>query len=122
MMKPLQILIVEDHFIMRKFLENYLNKYHNVTSRSNGIEAIKWLESGNKPNVIVVDLSMPGMNGQDFIDYVKSTEFYCNIPIVVITGSENDVLETPVDAFLNKPFNPKDLSDCIEKITKNVFV
>ena len=75
-MKPIEILLVEDHYIMRKFIENYLSKNNIVVSKSNGLEAIKWLESGNRPQVIVCDLSMPEMDGRDFIEYVKCTEFY----------------------------------------------
>lgn len=120
-MKPLQILIVEDHFVMRKFLENYLNKHHIVTCKANGIEAIKWLESGNRPNIIIADLGMPVMNGHDFIDYIKSTEFYSNIPIIVVSGSEEE-LNGIGDDYLLKPFNPKELSNKIEKISKVVLI
>lgn len=117
-MKPLEILLVEDHYIMRKFMENYLSKYHIVTSKSNGLEAIKWLESGNRPQIMIIDLSMPEMDGRDFIDYVKSTEFHAEIPILLVSGSDEDELKGLASDYLSKPFNPHDLNEKIEKLLK----
>jgi CheY-like chemotaxis protein len=117
-MKPLDILLVEDHYIMRKFMENYLSKYHVVTSKPNGLEAIKWLESGNRPNIMIIDLSMPGMDGKDFIDYVKCTEFFSHIPILLVSGQSEEELKGLADDYLIKPFNPSELNFKIESLLK----
>jgi CheY-like chemotaxis protein len=117
-MKPLEILLVEDHYIMRKFMENYLSKHHIVTSKSNGLEAIKWLESGNRPQIMIIDLSMPGMDGKDFIDYVKCTEFFCNIPILLVSGQSEEELIGLANDYLIKPFNPSELNEKIENLLK----
>lgn len=117
-MKPLEILLVEDHYIMRKFMENYLSKHHVVTAKANGIEAIKWLESGNRPQIMIIDLSMPEMDGRDFIEYVKCTEFYSHIPIILVSGSEEHELIGLADDYLLKPFNPMELNEKIENLLK----
>ncbi len=117
-MKPLEILLVEDHYVMRRFMENYLSKYHIVTSKANGLEAIKWLESGNRPQIMIIDLSMPEMDGRDFIEYVKCTEFFADVPIILVSGSEEEELKGLADDYLLKPFNPADLTEKIEKLLK----
>lgn len=123
MKKPLEILLVEDHYIMRKFVETYLSKNHVVYSKCNGIEAIKWLESENsKPDIIIVDLSMPELDGQGFIEYVKSTEFYNHIPIIIISGNDESTLKGLADDYLTKPFNPMDLDEKISKLTAKKVV
>jgi CheY-like chemotaxis protein len=124
-MKPLEILLVEDHYIMRKFVETYLSKKHIVYSKCNGIEAIQWLESEDvKIDIIVVDLSMPELDGQGFIEYIKSTEFYSHIPIIIISGNDESTLKGLADDYLTKPFNPIDLDEKIKKLTskKSVFI
>lgn len=121
-MKPLEILLIEDHFVMRKFMENYLSKHHIVISKCNGLEAIKWLESGNRPQIMIVDLSMPEMDGREFIKYVKCTEFLSNIPIILVSGSEEEEVKGLANDYLLKPFNPAELNEKIEKLLDKAVI
>ena len=76
------------------------------------------MESGNRPQVIVCDLSMPEMDGRDFIEYVKCTEFYSHIPIILVSGSAEEELKGLADDYMIKPFNPIDLAEKIENLVK----
>lgn len=118
MKHPLEILVIEDHYIMRKFLETFLSKNHIVYCKNNGMEAIRWLESGNRPHIIVVDLSMPELDGKEFIKYIKSTEFFADIPTIIVSGSEESEIINVADDYLLKPFNPNELEEKIQKLIK----
>ena len=61
------VLIVEDDAFIRKVLRHSLKDDFEVTTHINGIEAMGWLEEGNPVDIILTDLQMPYMNGEDLI-------------------------------------------------------
>lgn len=105
------ILIIDDDLGIRSLLQFYLGRYYNVTSKANGLEAMLWLEKGNFPDLIIVDVNMPEIGGYEFLKLVHSSGFFQDIPIVVLTGlNELEIKEKfcreGVNGFMTKPFNP----------------
>lgn len=108
-----KVLIVEDQSEVRdtirlglRILRNYKFEFLEA---GNGIEGLRVLKEGFKPNVIIVDLMMPEMNGFDFIKNVKQTKKYQNVPILVLSArsSGEDIsqaLQLGAIDFLVKPF------------------
>jgi CheY-like chemotaxis protein len=76
------------------------------------------------PDLIVLDVLLPGVNGLDFCKQLKAKPLYRNIPVVIITGitRESDLADgfwkigTGADDFVTKPFDPFDLADRIERL------
>lgn len=56
------------------------------------MEAMLWLSSGNIPDLIITDLDMPRLNGFDFFKSMRSSGFYIDVPIIVLSGLENSKL------------------------------
>lgn len=100
------ILVAEDDELTRYLLELTLQQQgHDVHTASNGREAIQSVIV-NLPDVIVLDLMMPGLNGMDVIRTVRSEPDYSNINIIVITGTanpENYPETAEADLILQKP-------------------
>lgn len=122
-MKNLTALIVEDDQIMRTFLQHYLSSSFEVVAVSGPFDAIKWLEEGNIPNIILTDIMMPEISGLDFIRYVRSTEFMSDIPMMVISGLSSsqdciNALDVGANDYLTKPFNPKELMARLNRLIK----
>jgi len=91
-----------------------------------GREAILILEANLPlPDVIFLDLNMPGMNGAEFIKQVKETASFDQIPIVVLSTSKLDSMN-PIDArvsrFITKPDNLATLVRELQKILFEVKV
>lgn len=113
-----QILVVDDELSILKLLNFILSKEYDLVVKQNGVDAIRWLEEGNYPALIISDLQMPYLDGGSFIRNLKISGFYRNTPVILLSGADN--LETIVeqmqfraDCFFKKPFNPAELKSSI---------
>jgi len=116
------ILIIYDEKSIRLLLVNFLSKSYEVESKSDGIDALEWLE-GNLPDLIICDLQMPNMDGYLFLEKVRQRGFTKHTPIIMLSGVESSkerikCYRLGAQDFLAKPFNPEELA---EVITKNLF-
>ena len=86
---------------------------------NNGREALRFLETHSAPNVIVLDLMMPVMNGWEFRDFQSADAALAKIPVVVISASgalPRDVLGKGAVDYVPKPFDPDRLVAAIERV------
>ncbi len=119
----LTMLAIDDERSIQLILQNYFNADFSVITKSNGKEALTWMQEGNLPDIIIADINMPEMDGYTFISQVRSSGFLKSIPLVMLSGSdstENKIkcLESGADDFIVKPFNPKELSARINGILR----
>ncbi|MCX6217446.1 response regulator transcription factor [Spirosoma sp.] len=116
-----KILHVDDDLYMRKIVQLTLNNEFKLDSCTNGIEAMNWLESGNIPDIIITDLLMPQLSGQELIQLLRKNATYKNIPIIVLSSLEDGVTKTSciqqgADDFISKPFNPREIHVKVKSI------
>jgi two-component system chemotaxis response regulator CheY len=117
-----QILVIEDHECVRVLLGSWLKKQnYQVTTKADGFEGMMWLDEGNIPDLILLDMNMPRVNGNDFLRNIRNSGFFRNIPVIVVSGTETQSeIEQCIDlgarGFLKKPFNPSNLNDKIGSI------
>lgn len=119
-----QILIIDDDKAMCQLLEKLLEKKYDITTKNDGISAMYWLVEGNIPDLIITDLDMPNLNGEEFIMNLKKSGYYKNVPFIIITGFNNKeqktrIMRLGVHDFVVKPFNPKDLLFSVEVALKH---
>lgn len=110
---PIQILLVEDNPIdVRTTLRaaRELQVSHSIDVVSDGDEAIRYLESGEhrRPDLILLDLNLPGSDGLDVVAHIKDDEKLKRIPVVILTTSANDAdvvaaYDLGANAYINKP-------------------
>ncbi len=118
--KPLMhILIIEDHESIRRLLGTLLSKHYEVTTKRDGWDAMAWLNRGNKPDLILLDLEMPRLNGFDFLKNIRNSGFFHDIPVVVLSGNEQEkdvdlCFEMGAMDYVKKPFNPLTLRQKIK--------
>ncbi|MEO0042854.1 MAG: hypothetical protein RL329_2302 [Bacteroidota bacterium] len=122
------ILILEDHDSVRLLLGTTFRgeNYHVVTKRD-GIEGMAWLAAGNIPNMIILDINMPRLNGLDFMRQINRSGLYKEIPVMMLTANEDedDIFEAfalGIQNYVQKPFNPVALKDKVRKILKQVHI
>ncbi len=115
------IMIIEDHESIRLLLGRFLSKNYNVSTKKDGLEGLAWLRSGNIPDLIVLDLDMPRLPGIEFLTNIRSSGFYRNIPVVIVSGEDvskymEQIEKLGISGFVPKPFNPIELNNKIEKV------
>ncbi|MDL2255413.1 response regulator [Parabacteroides sp. OttesenSCG-928-K15] len=107
------ILLVDDKPEIAKIITLYLSGYE-VKYVENPLIAIAWLTSGNIPDLIVSDINMPEMTGEEFLVYLKDNEMFKRIPVFILSSVDDSdtrirLYETGAADFILKPFNPEEL-------------
>jgi len=101
-----KILVVEDEESMRELLRLHLgNNGYQVTVAEDAMVAGHLLMK-DKPDLMIVDVEMPYMNGYEFVAAIKSDPSTRDIPIVFLTTDANvaeQAIKLKADAYLNKP-------------------
>ena len=110
-----KVLLVDDEDMLRKVMKDLLERdgYHVVEARD-GVEALDQVDR-HAPDIIVLDLNLPGLDGYGVLSHLRSRPATADIPVVVLTArgdEENEVrvFELGADDFLSKPFRARALS------------
>lgn len=116
-----RILIIDDDASLRMLLEIMLKQHYQVVTVENGYEALFWLENNDIPDLIIADINMPRIDGIKFINHLKKSGYYRNIPVIVLSGHydvdiKSKCHESGIKDFMVKPFNPSELSNKINSI------
>lgn len=106
--RSIQILLVEDNRDMLDYLVQLLAPHYQVFPLGNAIDAQEKLADW-APDLIISDVMMPGLDGFQFVEWLKSSEQHTHIPIIMLTARAdgNDklwALQTGVDDYILKPF------------------
>ena len=110
------ILVVDDDADMRETLEDVLKEQgFSAMSASDGVEALKLLRSADspRPDLILLDLGMPNLDGLGFLAEQKRDPNIADIPVIIITADRREVGATPV---LPKPLNLNKVLDSVRKV------
>lgn len=114
------ILIVDDNKMNLVSAKNALAEDYKVTAVTSGAQALKFLEN-NQPDLILLDINMPEMDGFEVMDKISAREEWSNIPIVFLTAdteseTESRCLEAGAMDFIAKPFVPVVMCSRIARI------
>lgn len=116
----LRILIVEDEPDISMILAEILGALYEVVTASNGLEALERI-GRYEPDITVMDLMMPVLDGFDTTRAIKKDARYTHMPVLFLTArkdnqSVRDALLAGGDMYLEKPFNPPELIERIAEI------
>ena len=105
------ILIIDDHEAVRLLLGLTLRKQFDVVTKRDGIEGLAWLAAGNLPDLIMLDMQMPRLNGLQFLKQVRTSGMFRHIPVLLVSGNDNEEeiamsYDLGIVEFIRKPFNP----------------
>jgi len=131
------VLLVEDEPGDQKLIRNALANQGMVNKLcvvESGEEALEYLQRSKcsdaespRPNLILLDLNMPGMGGREFLRCLKADDALDTIPVVILTtsDSEQDILETyklQAAGYIRKPLTLNGLSEVLSRLQEYWFV
>lgn len=119
----MKLLLVDDCNSIFKIVEYVTKDIFECTYADGTDSAVKILEGGLRPDVIVSDLNMPGKNGEAFLAWLKADERFAGIPFMVLSAENRSetrvrLLKAGADDFMTKPFNPAELLVKLQKMAR----
>jgi two-component system, OmpR family, response regulator VicR len=117
-----KILYIEDDSEMLDLVTLILSrKGYHVEAAHGGKQGLEMVKA-KKPDIILLDLMMPDVDGWDVYHFLKNDEATNNIPVIIITAKAQTIDKVlglkiaKVDDYICKPFRPQEILDSIEKV------
>jgi len=113
-----RILVIEDHEENRRLLRDLLTSFgYELTEAVTGEDGLTAAEA-NPPDLILMDIQLPGIDGYEVTRRIKANPALRHIPVIAVTsyalsGDDVKALEAGCDAYVTKPFDPAELLDKI---------
>ena len=119
------ILCVEDEPEMIDLIRLILGRRgFEIKGAAGGIEGLKMVRQ-DPPDLVLLDLMMPDMDGWEVYQQMKADEKTKNIPVIVVTAKAQSIDKVlglhiaKVDDYITKPFSPQDLLNSVDKVLKS---
>jgi two-component system, OmpR family, alkaline phosphatase synthesis response regulator PhoP len=119
------ILVIEDEPDIRKLVHyNLAQERYKVLEAEDGEQALKLLQRV-KPNLIILDLMLPGMSGLELCKFLRERQETSQMPILMLTAKAGEAdkvvgLEMGADDYLAKPFSPREMVARVRAILRRV--
>lgn len=116
-----KILIIDDSSTITQMLAAFLKKEgHDIITAGEGVTGVKMAQS-EKPDVILLDIMLPKLNGFEVCNMLKMDSLYAHIKIIMFTAKASEEtrslsLETGADAYLTKDTDPDKILDAVNKL------
>lgn len=120
-----RILAVDDQKQIARMVQISLEQAGFVVDLAyDGQEALQKVEE-NKPDLVVLDVMMPGMDGWEVLRELRAHEQTVDLPVVMLTAKSQDAdlargWEEGCDMYLTKPFNPRELVSIVDRLLQDV--
>ncbi|MFN7704658.1 MAG: response regulator transcription factor [Chryseotalea sp.] len=122
----LNLLIADDEPSLPVLLKEFFRKEFNSTHVPDGDSCLHHVTHVSVPDVIILDLNMPGLDGLQTVKRIRENPEWNNIAIVMLSATENstariECLKAGADDFITKPFNPEEIRVRIRAILRRIL-
>ena len=118
------VLVVEDSIPQREMITELLKGNGlNVSAATDGVEALEQIQAGEHPDLVVLDIVLPRMNGYEVCRRLKSDPVTQDVPVILCSskGEEFDRywgMKQGADAYIAKPFQPMELLGTVKQLLR----
>jgi len=112
--QPKRVLVVDDNEMNGSYIRTVLSKHpftiDVVTDGQAALDAVQ----RHRPDLVLLDVMMPGMSGLDVLETLRADPAFTNIPVILVTAKSQDEdlltgYQSGADYFISKPFTPRQL-------------
>jgi two-component system invasion response regulator UvrY len=122
-----KVILADDHILLRDALANLIqsfDEFHVIGSVNHGHELIRLLGEGLRPDIILLDLNMPVLDGFETAKWIH--DHYPDIQILILTMYDSEIalirlLQAGVKGFLKKDTHPNELRTALNSVANNGF-
>lgn len=121
--KPYRVLVVFGDPQLRRTIKAILRQlgYQRVHAVESGVEALQWLDSGERTDVVITSLHMTRLDGFELLERIRSQPVTKDLPVILVAGKATEQLvaqaiETDADGYVLMPFTPADLDRRIDEL------
>ncbi len=123
----IKIILADDHVLLRDALASLINSFNEfdvIEVASNGREVIQYLEKGKKPQLVILDLNMPEMDGYETAKVIA--ENYPGIHVLILTMYDSELLlirllQVGIRGFIKKDIHPFELKKALLQVAEDHF-
>lgn len=118
-----KIVLIDDKPTIATIVAVYLSDEYDIEYFENPEPCIEKLMQGERPDLIITDILMPVMRGDDFLSFLKGDERFRDIPVIMLSGEDSSservrLLQEGAEDYIVKPFNPMELKIRVTKILR----
>jgi len=120
-----KVLIVDDDLNILSFLQIMLSDAgYLVMPVARGEDALQWLRGSSMPDLVLVDIGLPDMNGLDLCKAIRSAPETRKLPVIILTSENKNISKIKAqkcgaNLYLNKPIDQESLLDAVVSLIKN---
>lgn len=124
---PFKLILADDHILLRDALANLVNSFDEfrvVATAGNGEEVKQAIENGSRPDIILMDLNMPKLDGYETAQWLQ--ENHPKIKVVILTMYDSEIalirlLRSGVNGFLKKDIHPSELRNALLTVSAGEY-
>jgi two-component system, OmpR family, response regulator VicR len=122
--KSRSVIYIEDDLEMIDLVTLILSRKGFIVKGAHGGENGLDMILQDPPDLVLLDLMMPGLDGWEVYQQIKANEKTNHLPVIIITAKAQDIDKVlglhiaKVDDYICKPFSPKELLDSVERVLK----
>ena len=122
MSEKAKILVVEDSRVAVRYIKKALNSEYDIDDIASGEEALEYLKK-SEPDLILLDVTLPGISGFDVCREISGKKEYSNLPVIMVTASADashvkEGIEAGAVDYVQKPFSEIELKARIDSALK----
>jgi two-component system cell cycle response regulator DivK len=115
------ILLVEDDVDTRLVIHTYLtNAGYPVIAADNGQQAVDLLSRGVRPRLLIVDLMLPRVSGEEVIRFAHEDPSLRHTPVIAISAAPRLHVKVIADAIITKPFRLPEILDTVRRLIERI--
>lgn len=118
------VVVIDDDELTRMLIQRILEREfkYNIISFRNGLEGQEYLD-GNNPDLVVLDLMLPGKNGFDILKDMRESENHKDTKVILVSAKSNSAdiergFELSADEYVTKPFQQQEFVVRVKKLMR----